>query len=287
MHLTDFITEKAGVESCPICGGIGFFLEENVPGSRSGVLSLCSCISERCGTCFSKGKPPFLDYDSAIDKMIPCFCHDARNNLHSLESMLIKSCIPPKYRFKFLDNIDITGDKVITMLAAHDWASELVYRWNEPNFRRNGMYLWGGTGSGKTLLACVILNELMMRYNAECRYVKINRDFLSALKDTYQKDSELHGQERSIEMEIADVDVLVIDDFGVQKESEWANAKLYDLIDARYEKEKLTLLTSNSPLVEWKDKGEGRIYSRLLEMTRPLHLDCPDYRLKFQDHVFK
>jgi len=83
-------------------------------------------------------------------------------------------------------------------------------------------------------------------------------------------------------MEFADIDVLVIDDFGVQKDSDWVNSKLYDLIDSRYEKEKITLLTSNSPLSDWKEKGEGRVYSRLCEMTHEIKLECPDYRLKFQ-----
>ena len=103
------------------------------------------------------------------------------------------------------------------------------------------------------------------------------------LNGTYQKDSEFYGQESLIELEIANVDVLVIDDFGVQKETEWANSKLYDLIDHRYESDKLTLLTSNLELSELREMGEGRIYSRLLEMTRELKLECPDYREKFHN----
>ncbi|HMZ59859.1 MAG TPA: DNA replication protein DnaC, partial [Leptospiraceae bacterium] len=44
----------------------------------------------------------------------------------------------------------------------------------------------------------------------------------------------------------------------------------------------LTLLTSNHNLKDWESKWEGRIYSRLCEMTKEIHLDCPDYRQKFR-----
>lgn len=279
MLLNKITPIRSGVSNCQLCGGVGFLLEENVDGSRSGELFLCTCVTEYCAKCDSMGKPPYLSYDNSSNQMIPCFCHDSRTTISHIEKLVDKACIPPKYKYKFL-NYSIDTSVEMSILVAHDWADTLVNDWKKKDSRR-GMYLWGGTGTGKTLIACVILNELIFRYKVDCRYAKINKDFLSALKDTYSKESEWHGRERSIEMEFAEVDVLVIDDFGVQKDTEWGNAKLYDLIDSRYEKEKITLLTSNSPLTDWKDKGEGRVYSRLCEMTNPIHLTCSDYRERF------
>ena len=283
MKLGDKTAVRAGVKNCTVCGGVGFVYEEIVSGTVSGALSLCSCVGRTCMSCYSKGRAPYLQYDSVSDKMLPCECHEARIEIQKIESQLLKSKIPPKYKYKFLSSISTEGNRM-SLLIAHDWANDLLQNWqNQVHWknRRKGMYLWGGTGSGKTLLACAILNELIFRYGTTCRYAKINKDFLSALKDTYQKDSINHGMERSIEEEFANIDVLVIDDFGVQKESEWVNAKLYDLIDSRYEKQKTTLLTSNTPPDEWKALGEGRVYSRLKEMTQDLHIECEDYRLKF------
>ncbi|MBE7412500.1 MAG: ATP-binding protein [Leptospiraceae bacterium] len=288
MKLTEHLAIREGKSSCLICGGVGFTLEHNIPGSKSSVLSICNCTSTECLKCESKGRPPYLAYDKAIEKMIPCFCHKVRIELNRLEELMQKSNIPARYRYKFLSDIDLSDKNNLTLFAAHDWANSLILHlndfeyWEKNNQEKKGMYLWGGTGSGKTLLACVILNELIFRYGVECRYVKINMDFLDALKDTYQRDSEFHGKERSILLDFTQVEVLVLDDFGVQKDTEWALSKLYDLIDARYEEEKLTLLTSNSSISDWKEKGFGRIYSRLYEMTRELHLDCQDYRLRFQ-----
>lgn len=279
---------KAGDSSCTFCDGVGIILDEYVPGARNGSLGLCTCVQDHCKACPSKGQPPYLIYEEYLDKMIPCFCQEARLKRNKYLKLVNESNIPPRYQYKFLASLDTSGQDMLTLLMAQDWAEDLITNWSDETYWKKqnrvkqGMYLTGNTGSGKTLLACIILNELMFRYEVKCRYAKINKDFLNALKDTYQKESEFYGQERSLEMEFSDVDILVIDDFGVQKESDWANSKLYDLVDSRYEKDKLTLLTSNSPLSDWKEKGEGRVYSRLCEMAKEIKLECPDYRTKYQ-----
>jgi DNA replication protein DnaC len=284
MILNDLTSKRLGESNCSNCGGVGIYLDELISGSKTSDISLCYCVTEHCKTCTAKGKPPFLSYDETSDRMIPCYCHEARLYYTKLKKNIEEARIPVKYSYKFMNHIDSSSDQTMSILAAMDWATDLIKHWDNHEYWKNhpkrGMYLTGAPGSGKSLIACVILNELIFRYNIRCLYAKISKDFLSALKDTYQKDSEFHGQERSIEQEFADVDVLVVDDFGVQKESEWANAKLYDLIDSRYEREKITLLTSNLPLKDWKDKGLGRVYSRLTEMTKEIELLCSDYRAK-------
>ena len=77
------------------------------------------------------------------------------------------------------------------------------------------------------------------------------------------------------------MDVLVIDDFGVQRDSPWEQETLYNLIDARYEAEKFTIITSNNnPEKSLKELSEGRILSRIREMCRILELSGEDYREK-------
>ncbi len=286
MKLDKILSLRAGEKDCKICNSVGLGFDEILSREEKvSALSLCSCVEDFCKNCEAKGKAPFLKFDSELNKMIPCLCHEARINITKYSQLFLNSNIPTKYRYKLFENID-TVSGGISLMAALDWAEELVQNWNNiehwKRFQKKGMYLTGNTGTGKTMLACIILNELIFRYQVKCMYAKISKDFLNALKDTYQKDSEFHGQERNIEMEFLHVDILVIDDFGVQKESEWANSKLYDLIDGRYEREKITLLTSNLPLFDWKEKGLGRVYSRLIEMTKEIKLDCLDYREKFK-----
>ncbi|TGM97366.1 ATP-binding protein [Leptospira dzoumogneensis] len=272
MNLYKLSPVREGSPNCKFCAGVGFFLEENVKNSSSGILLLCSCVGESCPC---GGKAPYMVYDESQNRMLPCVCHNARIELAKVEYLVKKAGIPSKYKYRTLKSMDTTH---LSFLAAYDWAETLVDKWNSSGTIRQGLYLWGATGSGKTLLACGILNELILRYGTECRYAKINRDFLSTIRDSYQKESELHGMEQTIKKQFTDVEVLVLDDFGANKESDWANSQLYDLIDARYEEEKVTILTSNIQAKDWKDKAEGRIYSRLLEMAEIIHLDCPDYR---------
>ena len=192
--------------------------------------------------------------------------------------------IPPKYRYKFLHNLkdrEASDDPNDTFISAQDFINQLIKEWNNPNEAHRGFYLTGGTGSGKTLLACVILNELIFRYGVKCRYAKIQYDFISKVLGSYRNETS-EASEQSIKAELADVDVLVLDDFGIQKDSEFNNRLLYDLIDRRYEQDKITLITSNSSLDEFKTWGEGRIYSRLKEMTTELALKCTDFRQKIQ-----
>lgn len=275
---------RGGDKSCRLCEGLGLYLEPFAKGSSSPELILCECVKNHCAVCESKGNSPYLVYDEELNKMLPCFCHDTRTVLKEIEQKIQESRIPPRYRYKFLNSLNLKiADNNMSLLRAIDWANELIIHYNDSEYPKKGMYLTGGTGSGKTHIACAILNELIVSYRAKCRYVKVSTDFLELLRSSYQRESEFFGLAREIEQEIYKVDVLVIDDFGVQKDTEWALSKLYDLIDYRYEQKKLTLLTSNQPLSSWKEKAEGRIYSRLYEMTMTIELECLDYRVYFSN----
>lgn len=282
MILKKYVPVDAGAANCTSCGGVGFYLTEKVVGAQYGVLSLCHCISQNCPC---GGKPPYRVYSSVGNKMEPCVCYDARLLLGEYERLFKKASIPPKYQFRTLDSLDLAKTIAVEFFIAHTWATDFVQHWEgKQGPQSHGLYLWGRPGTGKTLLACAILNELIFKHRVACKYAKINRDFLNALRESYQKGSEYHGMESAIETEFAEIDLLVIDDFGVQKESDWSNSKLYDLIDARYEQGRLTIFTSNASPAEWKDKAEGRIYSRLQEMTRAIELaNVADYRSKLAD----
>lgn len=275
---------RGGEKDCSLCGGLGLLLDPFVQGASSPSLSLCECVKNHCVVCESKGKFPYLVYDQTLNKMLPCFCHDARYKLNKIELKIQKARIPPRYRYKFLNSLNWqVQDNNVSLLRAIDWANELIVNYQNPKYPKKGMYLTGNTGSGKTHIACAILNELIISYQIDCRYVKVSTDFLEVLRSSYQRESEFFGMAREIEKEIYNVEVLVIDDFGVQKDTEWALSKLYDLIDYRYEQQKLTLLTSNQPLDSWKEKAEGRIYSRLFEMTMTIELECADYRVHYSN----
>ncbi len=86
---------------------------------------------------------------------------------------------------------------------------------------------------------------------------------------------------QEIEYELENADVLVVDDFGVQRDSPWEQETLYNLVDARYEAEKFTIFTSNvDPKSALADIAGGRVLSRIKEMCTILELTGHDYREK-------
>ncbi|AGS80632.1 ATP-binding protein [Leptospira noguchii] len=281
MYLTKFKSPKNKVVQCIECGGIGYYLNEKMTVSHTGALSLCSCVTKNC-SCKGDIKSNYRIYDRTQNKLIPCECFEKRIEYQKLGVLFKKSGIPLKYQYRTLDQIEYGETIGKSFTKARELSLNLIKSWNI-NTEKKGIYLHGKTGTGKTLLGCCIINELIFRYNATCKFAKINRDFLNVLKDSYQKESETYGKETQIENEFINVDLLVLDDFGVQNDTDWTNTKIYDLIDSRYENGKITFLTSNPDLEKLKDILGQNIYSRLIEMTEPILLDCEDYRLKIAE----
>lgn len=110
-------------------------------------------------------------------------------------------------------------------------------------FRKKGkgLYIYSATkGTGKTMLACCLLNELSHRYTVSTKFVTI-LDLLEMTKKGF------YGPQDDIDS-IYKSGVLVLDDIGVQMKREWVNTVLFRLINDRYNNERITIYTSNLPI---------------------------------------
>ena len=134
-------------------------------------------------------------------------------------------------------------------------ANAFISRYEE--FRRSGrgLYIYSATkGSGKTLLACCLANEVMERYNAVVKFVQV-LDYIDLIK---RKDEDADMERHSLKR----CGLLILDDVGVQTEKqEWINNALFSLVDERYRNMLPTLYTSNVPIE--KASGDDRIQSRI------------------------
>ncbi|MBX7056759.1 MAG: ATP-binding protein [Leptospirales bacterium] len=276
-HLDKMLRLIRGPEfrpNCMDCLDLGVLY---VPGfsrqDRGGYL-LCKC-QERISRC--SGQPPYEYYDVEQSAFRPCPSKAARLRLEKLRILERKSGIPERYRGKFLDDID--GQRSAAVAEAVEDAVDTVVQYGQERSVHSGLYLHGPTGCGKTLISSAILNEVMRIYLVGVRYAKISRDIVGKLRATFNPNSEIYGEGRKIELELARAPALVIDDFGIQKETEWVNQTLYDLIDARYEDNLLTIVTSNEPMDSLRDLAGGRVYSRLREMCIEVRIQASDYRL--------
>lgn len=130
----------------------------------------------------------------------------------------------------------------------------------------------GSVGTGKTHQAYAAIRALSVS-GAYCGWVFTSAaDCYAALRPRPGVDSE-HEFER-----YSKAGLLVIDDLGAAKNSEWTEEINYRLINHRYEHERPTLITSNVPPKQLADALGARVASRLAEMTTQVVLKGPDRR---------
>ena len=128
-----------------------------------------------------------------------------------------------------------------------------------------GLYFWSVTkGSGKTMLAAALANELINKHR---RYVKFatSLDILDEIRATYSGE----GSESKLLNDLVNTDILIIDDFGTERSSDWAGEKFYQIVNNRYVNKKVTFYTSNDDLRSLK--YDDRITNRIRERSYLIH----------------
>ena len=130
----------------------------------------------------------------------------------------------------------------------------------------------GATGCGKTHLAAAIVN---FRYQAKkpALFVVVP-EFLDHLRSTFSPESKV-TYDQMFER-VKTTPLLVLDDFGEQSATQWAQEKLYQVINYRYNAQLPTVITTSLAL----EQLDGRISSRLADakMSTPFAIMAPDYR---------
>ncbi len=141
----------------------------------------------------------------------------------------------------------------------------------QPGKSQRGMIIEGPIGSGKSFLLGCIANALIKK-NIAFKYL-VYTDLLQQIRGSYSDESAL--DEREIMRSVQEIPILLIDDLGTEKPSEFAASILYQIIDYRYREQKPIFVTTNFHLQEMQTRFPGmgeRISQRLLEMNRYVEL---------------
>ncbi len=145
-----------------------------------------------------------------------------------------------------------------------------------------GLLFLGSCGVGKTHLAVSALKELIKKGIPGLFYDF--RDLLKEIQDSYNPNT--HTSELKILTPIFDAEVLVLDELGASKPTEWVQETITHIINKRYNDKKVTIFTSNyldmpigTAYGETLTERVGvRLRSRLYEMCRRILIEGDDYR---------
>jgi DNA replication protein DnaC len=208
------------------------------------------------------------------DVVRPCECREAR--LKRGRSRGISSVIPARYRGVSFDRPPISDmardlQTKVAITEVRAYIDDLDARLDAGR----GLWLFGDTGTGKTTLAMLISKAALEAGRTVAIYSLPK--LLARIRRTY--DSEPGGDSYlSFFERLTSVDLLHIDDLGVEKRSDWVLEQLYALINERYETERSVVITTNLPHEELEEQVGPRTVSRLTQICDEVPLFGEDRR---------
>lgn len=152
-------------------------------------------------------------------------------------------------------------------------ARAYVRNWKEAIRNNVGLLLFGDVGTGKSFFAGCIANALL---DQDVPVLMTSfPTILNRLSGVYPEERAefIHG--------LNDYDLLIIDDLGVERSTEFAMEQMFEVIDRRYRSGKPMIITTNLSLEQLRnppDLAHARIYERILERCAPILFSGENFR---------
>jgi DNA replication protein DnaC len=225
-----------------------------------------------CSLCNGTGWKSFQD--NGVERVTRCDCWRARQ----FEKNLHDAAIPKKYDGCDLENFQTSNDTLVRALKiGRDFAE------NFPVVD-TGLLFYGPPGVGKSHLCSAILHRVVQRCAARAYFCE-NKEFLRLARAANSPGSDI--DETDVLAPVLNAELLVFDDLGSGRTSEWVDETLNLLVNVRYNHKRLTIFATNHPPVEADDKSlndtleervGARVFSRLHEMCDFVSMSTVDYR---------
>jgi len=229
-----------------------------------------------CGVC----REPKREYFDCNGKQIlttrPCKCARAEkerlrkqeeyeNRLKQVQRLKSVSLMDEVFADATFDNFDITDSN----RNIYKYCINYARKFKQMFEKGQGLLLYGPVGTGKSFAAACIGNALMGELNTVVMtsLVKLLQQ-ISAFDNKYSEEDLIDDLMRP--------SLLILDDLGAERNTDFALEKVYNIIDSRYRSNKPLILTTNLSINQMKESVDtrySRIYDRIFEMCYPIKFD--------------
>jgi DNA replication protein DnaC len=224
-----------------------------------------------CATC-DDTRWKIVDRDG-VRQAVRCDCWRQSNAARLLE----EARIPRRYQHCNFDNFTTYANEKLGNVVAR--ARRFAEAFPVVD---KGLFLIGPPGIGKSHLAVAVLKAVIQTRGARGLFYDV-RELLKVIRSTY--DPVVKTTEGEVLRPVMETDLLVLDDIGAEKTSEWVEETLNLIVNTRYSERRLTVFTSNYEEKEDRTDPDSllarvgfRMHSRLYEMCEFLEYDGADYR---------
>lgn len=194
---------------------------------------------------------------------------DYEEEMRRIERLKVASLMDAKLKSATLKTFTQKEDnqKLYTIIKNYVDNFETFYK------SSRGLLFWGTVGTGKSYAAACIANELLNRKIpvVMTSFVKV----LQVIQDNTENETEFVNR-------LCAARLLIIDDLGTERNTDYALEKVYNVIDSRYRTGKPLILTTNLNLQDMQmtqDIRYQRIYDRIFEMCHPVMVNGTSWRI--------
>lgn len=213
----------------------------------------------------------------------PCVCRSYVRGLRAME----KANIPARHESSTFETFMNYPGRTQSIGMAPMRLRRFVDGWSNDQ-DGTGLLITGGIGTGKTHLAIATLRALITEHNAVGLFYD-HRSLLKAIQNSYSDRSS--ESEYEVLAPVFQADVLVLDELGREKRSDWTGEMVEHILNTRYNDRRTTIITTNYPnehsaIVRGGSKTDEtlgdrvgeRIFSRIQEMCLTVEMTGQDFR---------